>query len=423
MWYKLTAIEVLDRTEILSDGMLPIVKVVGDEININGKTIYSGVVRKARDPQRMYNYWRTTEAETLALQPKAPFVLEEGQVEGHEDEWQAANRTPLPYITYKGSSIGGRQVPPPQRQPGLQGSTAIMNAVSGSAQDMQAVTGIRFDATIGERTYDESGKALREMRRVGDLGSYHYIDNLARSLKYTGRLLVAMIPHYYTSRRVITTLSEDGKERPVQIDPSAPKPFSIGRDKQNHALQIFNPNIGKYGVAVTVGPSFATKRIEAAEQMMDFVTKVPRAAQFTADLIAKNMDWPGSDQFAARLAKTLPPGMLEVDNTDLSPEVQALIASLKQAVMIGNQKLMLLNRQLQSMNADRMIAIDKNKKDFDARVLSTLQKALAADMKAGDSRFDRTMQVLQHIEQVLQQQDEPAVSQGVNPMDHNSNGN
>ena len=412
MWYCITALEVLDRTEVLSDGLIPIVKIVGDEIDVAGKVTHQGIVRSAKDPQRMYNYWRTTEAEVLALQPKAPYIIEEGQVEGHENEWKVANTKALPYLSYKGTSIGGRPAPMPQRQPPMQGSQAVLAAVQGSAQDMQAVTGIRFDATLAERQYDESGKALRELRRSGDIGSFHYIDNLSRSLKYTARILIAMIPHTYNTRRTLTILREDGKEQAVHIDPTAGVALKRGQTPQGQTLPIFNPSVGKYGVAVTIGPSFATKRIEAAEQMMDFVSKLPQTGASVADLIAKNMDWPESDQFAARLAKTLPPNLLTTDMQDVPPQVQAMVVALKTQVQQQQMQLMQANKQLQDMTADRMLLADKNQKDFEAKVLAVMQKAQAAHAKNQVDTAGHTLNVLQMLDQIDHRDTQPPESSG-----------
>ena len=380
-WYKITALEVLDRTDVQSEGMIPIVKLVGDEIDVSGKVTYAGIVRDSKDPQRMYNYWRTTEAEVLALQPKAPYVMEEGQAEGHEQQWKQANTTTYPYLLYKGTTIGGKAAPPPQRQPVMQGSQGIIQAVQGSAQDMQAVTGIRFDATLNERVFDESGKALRAIQQIGNLAVFHYIDNLSRSLKYTAKLLIAMIPHVYNTSRTLTILQEDGKDQAVRIDPSLGVAHKQGQTPEGVALPIFNPAIGKYGVAVTIGPSFATKRIEAAEQMLSFVQKLPQAGQVTADLIAKNMDWPEAEQFAARIAKTLPPNLLTPDMANVPPQVQALVQSLQAQVQKQQQALMQAAQQVRAMETDRSLVADKQTKDFEAKVLAILQKAQAANDK------------------------------------------
>lgn len=398
-WYKLTAFEILERTDVPTDGLIPIVRVIGDEIDEQGKVTFSGIVRDAKDPQRMYNYWRTTEAEVVALQPKAPFIMEEGQVEGHETQWKQANTKTFPYLLYKATNVGGKPAPPPQRQQMVQAPAAILQAIQGAAQDMMAVTGIRFDATLAERVHDESGKAIREIRRSGDIGSFHYLDNLGRALKYTGRIILKMIPRVMDTPRVLTILREDGKDQAVRIDPTAPKAMMQGKNAQGKALPIFNPTVGKYGVTVTVGPSYATKRIEAADQMLSFAAKMPEKAGVIADLIAKNMDWPEAEQVAARLAKTLPPGMLVPDMDGVDPQVQALIQSMQmQLRQMGMEKQQML-KLLQDQTADRMILADKNDKDFEAKVLSIVQKMVAADTKAG---IDHSSNVAQQTLSLMQ---------------------
>jgi hypothetical protein len=392
MWYKINAIEILERTEVKTDGFVPIVRVIGDEIDEQGKVTYSGIVRHAKDPQRMYNYWRTTEAEIVALQPKAPWVMEEGQVEGHEGAWKQANTKSNPYLLYKGTNIGGKPAPPPQRQPMVQAPSGVLQAIQGAAQDMQAVTGIRFDATIAERMHDESGKAVHEIRRSDDIGSFHYSDNLARALHYTGLLFLKMFPHYYDTKRVLTIIREDGKEQSIRLDPNAAKALQNGKSADGKELPVFNPTIGKYGVRVTVGPSYATKRIEASDQMLKFVGSMPpELAMKVADLIAKNMDWPDADQFAARLAKGLPPNLLVPDMADVDPQIQALIQALQMQLQQQTVQMQQMAKQLQDQTADRMLLADKNEKDFEAKVMAVIQRALAADQKNATSMTDQLM--------------------------------
>jgi len=242
-----------------------------------------GVTRHAKDPQRMYNYWSTAETELIALAPKAPFIMEEGQVEGHERQWKNAHTKPYPYMLYKGVALGGKPAPPPSRQPFAGSPSGVVQAKAGATDDMKATTGIRFDATMSERVSDESGKALRELKRTSDIGSFHYIDNLARSLHYTGIILIDLIPKIYDRRRVVTILREDGTEEQVKIDPSmqqAMKDVPKGDPQQQGGMssgisKIFNPKVGDYSIPVTIGPSYATKRIESADSMMAFARSMP----------------------------------------------------------------------------------------------------------------------------------------------------
>lgn len=394
MWYKINAIEILDRTEVKTEGLIPIVRVIGDEIDEQGKVTYSGIVRDAKDPQRMYNYWRTTEAEIVALQPKAPYIMEEGQDEGHESEWKQANVKSFPVLHYKGTTIGGKPAPPPQRQPVVQAPQGVLAAIQGAAQDMQAVTGIRFDATIAERVHDESGKALHELRRSGDIGSLHYEDNLARALDYTGTLILKMFPNYYDTPRVLTILREDGKSQSVKIDPNAPKPLQSGKGMNGQSLPIFNPTIGKYGVTATTGPSYATKRIEAVDQMMKFVQAVPQSGPLVMDLIARFQDWPESDLFATRLAKALPPNLQTPDMDGVEPQIQALIQSLQMQLQQMAQQRTQMMKQLQDQTADRMLIADKTDKDYKAKLLGIAQKMEASGQKAAAQEIDQIIRMI-----------------------------
>ncbi len=416
-WYKLTAFEILERTEQPFEGMIPIAMAVGDEIDVQGKVTYAGLVRDAKDPQRMYNYWKTTEAEVVALQPKAPFIMEEGQVEGHEAQWKQANTKSMPYLLYKSSNVGGKPAPPPQRQPMSQPPAGVLQAIQGAAQDMMAVTGIRFDATPNERMHDESGRAIQELRRSGDIGSFHYQDNLSRMIHYVGKLLLVAVPKVYDTKRVLTILREDGKEQKVQIDPSAGAPMSQGQTMQGMPLPIFNPTIGKYGVTVTTGPSYATRRIEAADQMMAFVKALPQTATLVSDLIAKNMDWPEADQFATRLARSIPPNLLAPDMKGVPPEVQAKLASMDLLIRQMTMERMQLMKQLTDQNADRQLIADKNSKDFDAKILGIVQKMEQAQQKAEvdlgkhiDNKMLEVAHLLREIHEFNQQKDKPDAS-------------
>jgi hypothetical protein len=366
-WYKVTAKEILEEAD-WPGKWIPIVKVIGDEVDIEGKPVLKGLIRDAKDPQRMYNFWCTSETELIALAPKAPWIMEEGQVEGHEKRWQDANNKSLPYLLYKGVNIAGKPAPPPQRQQFSGPPAGVVNAKLGAAQDMQAVTGVRFDATLQERLYDESGKALRELKRVGELGNFHYIDNLARSLRFTGKILIDLIPKIYDTDRVLTILREDNSEERVRISPGLPSAFAQEQNEEGRVERLFNPKLGEYDVAVTIGPSFATKRAEAADSMLAFMGAVPQSGPIIGDLIAKNMDWPGAEEIAARLATLLPPGLQDKSLDQLPPEAKGIVASLMQQTQQLQAERDQAVQLLGDKNQDRAVDVEKINKDFAAKM-------------------------------------------------------
>lgn len=373
MWYKITSKEILEE-ERWAGKHIPVIKIIGDEVNIEGKMHLAGLIRDAKDAQRMYNFWVTSETELIALAPKAPWIMEEGQIEGHEQRWQQANVKSLPYLLYKGTNVAGKPSPPPQRQQFAGPPAGVVQAKISAAQDMQATTGIRFDATLQERNYDESGKALRELKRVGDLGNFHYVDNLARSLRYTGEQLIDLIPKVYDTPRILTILREDDSEESVKIDPTMGKPHDKKTLSDGRVQRLFNPKLGDYGVAVTIGPSFATKRAEASDSMINFLKFLqPQQAAIVSDLIAKNQDWPGAEEIYSRLASQLPPNLLNKNIQNFPPEAKGLINSL--------------TNQLQQMKQehDKAIALlgDKNAdRSIDKEALENEREKIARDFEA-----------------------------------------
>jgi hypothetical protein len=397
-WYKITAHEILEESD-WPGKWIPIVKVIGDEVDIEGDTVLSGLIRDAKDAQRMYNFWVTSETELIALAPKAPWIMEEGQIEGHEQRWKEANNKTLPFLLYRGVNVAGKPAPPPQRQQFAGPPTGIVQAKISASQDMQATTGIRFDATMQERTYDESGKALRELKTAGDLGNFHYVDNLARSLRHTGRILIDLIPKIYDTPRVLTILREDGSEEMVKVDPNLNKPHVQQESPDGRVQRLYNPKLGEYDVAVTIGPSFQTKRAEAADSMLAFMTAVPQSGPLIGDLIAKNMDWPGAEEIAARLASMLPPHLLDKKLEQLPPEAKALVSSLMQQMQQLKQEHDQAVAMVGDKDKDRQIEVMNIKADYDAQMARVQMdyetKLMAAQVKmatdnsvAGDGSKD-----------------------------------
>lgn len=391
-YYKVTAVEVLEESEW--PGLwVPIVPVLGDEIDLEGKVVKAGIIRDAKDPQRMLNYWETSKAELAALQPKAPYIMEEGQLEGHEQEWKTANTKPNPVLTYKASNVAGHPAPPPQRSAQPQIAEAMVQASQQAAQDIMATTGIRFDPTQ-EKVADQSGRAIRELAMKSDVGAFHYVDNLARSMKFLGDQLIDLIPKVYDRRKVMTILGEGDVKEQVTLDPMAGRAYAERKGQDGKTEKVFNPKLGRYQVSVDVGPSYATKRQEAAQSMMEFVRAMPNTAQLVMDLIATEMDWPGAEKIAARLARAIPPQLMAPDQKDISPQAQAVMQHQQAQLEQLSQQLQQALAALKDKDADRQVALEKISRDFEAKVLAIVEKSETAQAKAAAENARTTIQYL-----------------------------
>lgn len=333
MWAKVSGKEVLEGPREIASRELPVVAVMAEELPIEDKVYRSSVIRHAKDPQRLYNYWRSAQTELVALQPKAPYIVTPKHVQNFETFWNEANNSNRPYLPYNPDNAA----PPPQRATPPVPSSGMMQEVMTAAEDMKATTGI-YDAGLGDAGNEKSGVAIRQRQMESDISTSIYTDNLARAIEHSGRIIVSMIPRIYDTNRVLRIVAKDGSQKEVPVN---------GIQVTQEGIQAINDlRSGRYDVRVSVGPNYTTRRQETAQSMIDFVKAFPAAAQVTADLVASNMDWPGADQFADRLKRMLPPGVR--DPEDMTPEEQ-------QAMMVS-QQMQQMQMQMEQQRAQAELA-------------------------------------------------------------------
>lgn len=351
-WCKTNGYEILEESE-WAGSFIPVVRVVGNEFEVDGQLYVSGLVRNAKDAQRMYNYWCSQEAEMLALAPKAPFIGYGGQFEGYEQQWKTANTQNWPYLEVNPDVTDGQGavLPLPQRAQPPMASSGLLQAKAGASEDIKSTTG-QYNASLGMTSNERSGKAIIARQRESDVGTYHYPDNLARAVRHIGRQLVDLIPKIYDTARVARILGEDGEPSTVKMNPDQEEPVKKIMGPGGVVVdKIYNPRVGKYDVRVITGPGYATKRQEALESMAQLLQGNPQLWQVAGDLFVKNMDWPGAQDLAKRLQKMLDPKvMADEDNPALvaaNQQMEAMNAEMQQMFK------MLQNVQ-QSMEAKEM---------------------------------------------------------------------
>ena len=312
--YIISGTEILEGPIELPIQRVPVFRCEGWTLTVEGRRHRWGLIRFAKDAARLKNYDRSVMAETLALQPKAVWGGPQSAVEGREDKIRNAHRSGDPLIVWNDGTQGLQRIDPPPFP------AALMQSSEMHAQDIKDVTGIH-DASLGAQGNETSGKAIMARDRQGDVATYIYPDNLKEAISECGRVINDLIPVVYDTARTIRILGDD--EAPVVKrvnDPMHPDSIDL--------------NVGKYDVVVETGPSYSTKRVEAAESMMQFVQAVPQAAAACADLIAQAQDWPKAEAIAERLKKLLPANLQDPPST---PEeaAQAQQAAQQQQMQQG----------------------------------------------------------------------------------------
>lgn len=376
-WKKLTAIEILEERD-WPGSYIPVVPVYGRHIVIGDKRKKFGMVRHAKDAQRMYNFWQTTITESVALAPKAKWLMAEGQDEGHETEWAAANIKSFPLLRYKQTDIDGQPAPPPQRLQPEPPPTGVMAAAQGINQDIATLMGI-FDPSQ-QLPGNMSGKALNGQQQQVDLTNFDFYDNLTKSIAQTGTIILDLIPKIYDSQRVMRIIGDDGKPDLVNIN--EPK-----QDAQGVYTIMHDMTVGEYDVVMDTGPGYNSKRQEAVESMTNIMKVDPTLMQHAGDLIFRNMDFPGADIIADRLAAANPMAQID-DKSPVPPQVQMQLKA-NQAQM---QKMQQTIQQMQQMIKMRQDT-EQVKQDAETKRVLIKETNRAHDLELRNEERHRDMEL------------------------------
>lgn len=374
---KITGAEVLDKLE-WPGRTIPVSPSWGEVVVVDDRRYLRSMIRDARDSQVMFNYWRTTATELVALQPRAPFIGPLNFVpEGHQHKWDTANTKNWAYLEY--DPTAGE---PPQRQ-GFSGAPAgaITEAINAS-DDMKAITGIH-DASLGAQGNETSGKAIALRQAKGDVSNYHFIENNYAHIQYLARCIVDAIPHVYSKRSMITILGEDMSEKVIQL----------GEAGKNERGRVYDLSVGKYDVTVKAGPSYASQREETREVFIEMMRAMPQIAPFISDFLMDHMDFQGAKKLSKRLKLMLPPEIqkmeMQEDTKDLPPEyqdamkkaqmmIQELENKLKEAMSEQAPEMKKLENE--NLQAERSAMLDAKKAEAEAEKARKERDKIEADM-------------------------------------------
>lgn len=378
---KINGCEVLEEEAEYVGNWIPLIPVYGKELIVKGKRKLFSLIRFARDPQQLYNYYKTAQAEAVMLAPKAPFIGVEGQFEGREREWKTANLIPHAYLEYKQVSLNGIMAPAPARnqyEPPIQ---ALSIGAMQASDDIKGTTGI-FDPGLGAKSNETSGIAIQARQTESDTANYHFIDNLVRSLRHCGRILIDLIPKIYDTDRWVRIIGEDERERVVRLN-------SQYIDEETGKPHHYDLSVGKYDIEVKTGPDVGTKRSEAFEMMTQYANAYPDLIKIAGDIIFQNSDVPGADELAKRFRKTLPPELLEEEEdgqVKIPPAIKAKLDQMGQMVDVLTQQ---LNEAADEARSNK-VAVDSKERiemaklqlqreELEAKIASDLAKMGSAE--------------------------------------------
>lgn len=366
---------------------LPIIRMSGRVVNLAGNRVRYGIVRFMKDSARLRNFHRSIAAEQLGYAPKAQWIATESAIEGYEDELRKAHLSRDPLIKVSDDAIIGQNI---QRLDPPKWQAALHQEAEANVQDMKDVTGIH-DASLGIKSNETSGRAINARQREGDVAAITYYDNGNAAVLEAGDVMNQLISQIYDGTRIVRIIGEDEKLKFLKInDPADPRSPDL--------------SVGRYDVALSTGASYTTRRVEAAQAMMDAVQVWPQLLQVAGDLVAKAQDWPGADDLAERLKKTIPQQFLDPDEqTQPDPQMQQMQMEM-QALAQENQQLK-LDKELEfkklvidvyNAETQRIRALSDNQVDAKLSERADIQAILDNGLKLHGSELAQNDQEHKH---------------------------
>jgi len=335
-WYFIVGGKIVDEGEWIGR-YVPIIQVVGEESVIDGQYDCKGHTRALIDPQRMYNYNASIAVEYSGLQSKSPYVAPAQAIEGYEEYWRTANRINYSVLPYNGLDDAGNQIAAPVRQEPPVPMPAALAGMDTASRDMQFASG-QYEAEFGAKGNERSAKALDERERASSTSTFHYVDNMAKAIRATGKQIMDLIPKVYDTRRAFTILAEDGTSLEMIVDPSAAEAVKVRQQVDMQAVQqvLFNPNVGKYDVQADVGPDWGTKRQETFHALSLILTQSPQLTTIIGDLLLQSSDFELAEEAAARLRRMVPKEALGLGPSQneqmMKAQIEQLTTMLKQTL-------------------------------------------------------------------------------------------
>jgi hypothetical protein len=351
---------------------LPIIRMSGRVTNIGGRRVRYGLVRFMKDAVRLKNFWRSTAAEQLGYAPKAKWLAPESAVEGREDEFRKAHLSRDPLLVYN----DGAETPPELIEaPQIQ--SALLNEANLNAQDMKDVTGIH-DASLGIKSNETSGRAIQARQREGDVASLTFYDNAEAAVLETGDVINQLIPQIYDGTRVIRLVGEDDSQRFSRInDPMDPESIDL--------------SVGQFDVALSTGASYTTKRVEAAQSMMDAVQVYPQLMSVAGDLIARAQDWPGADKIAERLEQQMQQSNIDPQQLQgMQQELQKLQSENMMLKLAAKNDANKHEVDIYNAETQRIRALSDNMVDGNAMEMEAIREVLDRSAQLDDQEISKT---------------------------------
>ena len=366
--YILNGNRIISHLDDYAGSMIPIIVTIGSEVFVNKSRKFAGIIRNIKDQQKLLNLSKSKTADYISSASTSPYVVSINQIKGFEAIWANANRNGAPYLPYNETPAGK-----PDRAMPIDPPSAYMQVSQEADADIRAAIGIKDP--MQEVPITQSGKAIKLQINQGNIGTFGYIDNLNQSIKYTGEILVDLIPYIYNDVDIHEIMGVDGQISTVKIN----EPY-----EENGSVVLHDLKTGRYVVTIDDGPSFESRREEATENLLEIIKANPALMQVAGDVLFKTFNFDGASEIADRLRAQIPPQILAASNPtngDSASQTQVL----QNNVNMLNQQL----QQLQMQNQQYQQILQQMQQEKQAKITEVQARGeVDANLKQLDQAHD-----------------------------------
>lgn len=364
---------------------IPICFLVGEELAIEGRKEYKGIVRDVKDMQYLLNLTKSKMADYIYQASTEEWLAEVGHIAQSKKMWTGDGLNNYKVKLY--TEVNGTK---PQRLDPIPPPSGYIEAGKEADADIRATIGIRDP--LQDIPSSQSGKAIALQISQGNIGTFQFMDNLNELIKFNGKIILNLIQKYYTTEQVREIIGLDDQVTTVPVNQTF---------IENGLEKIHDLRIGRYGLTVSTGASYQSQREETLDRLIELSQKNPQVQQFGSDMIVKLMDFTGSEELANRLKAALPPNILQASNPteggspeDLLQQAQAQMAQMGQQMEEMGQQLQMLqgqNQELNNQNMQKMQAMQAQFQFEQQKLMYTLQH----EMQMAQMKRDHELQLKQ----------------------------
>lgn len=255
--------DILDVAEIPGPN-IPVVHCYGERAFVEGEEIWEGVVRLAKDPQRLRNFMLSYLADIVSRSPRKKPILTPEQVAGFEfmyEENGADNN--YPYYLMQAKSADGEQLP--QQPIGYMEGSDLPNGMSELVgETREAVADVANPGLPNEfADPDLSGYAIEQLQARFDQQSMVYQENMKFAKRWDAVIYAGMAAVVYDAPRRVTLTGADGERRQVNIMDTVTNPQTGELETVNDITNI------EFDVFAEIGPSYTSKKERTEEKLSE----------------------------------------------------------------------------------------------------------------------------------------------------------